>query len=300
MGASTDGVEAVRAAIDRAGLGAGASVSRIPMGMSNAVFDVGLADGGRVIARVASVAKNRYAMEEQVMARARAAGIPCPAVFGVETVGDLAVMLIEHIPGVRLAEAPGAAGLVGECAEILGRIHSIDVTGFGNLDDTGRGEGGSLEHWFVDGFGSKFEEARSVDAATGAAVDRIWSTFDTARPLLRQANSALTHGDFSPSNILVENGRISGVVDWESAKAGPPAFDFGWWDWFEAAFSVPFSSDELVAAYAANRPVSLDELRELRRLVVLRILVGQVAWTASRGQESELQTALARLRQSGA
>ena len=300
MGSEDALVEVVTAAVASAGVGRVAAVTRLPIGMSNAVFEVNLSDGESVVARVASVAKNRYSMESLVMAEAQAAGVPCPAVYGIEEVGELAVMLIEHLPGVRLAEAPGAAQLVGECAEILARIHSISVDGFGNLDDTARGEGSSLENWFVDSFESKFDQARAVDPRTRAAVDRIWSTFDAARPLLRKAQCGLAHGDFSPSNILVDDGRISGVVDWESAKSGPPAFDFGWWDWFEAAFSVPFSSEDLVTAYVVHRPVDVEELRELRRLVVLRILVGQVAWTASKSQGPELQVALSRLWESGA
>src|SRR5690606_9318549 len=36
----------------------------------------------------------------------------------------------------------------------------------------------------------------------------------------------IVHGDFSANNILIANGRISGVIDWEDARpSGPPVLD---------------------------------------------------------------------------
>ena len=300
--AATDRLAAAVAdALAQAGMGGASSMSRLPVGMSNAVFEVTLADGGRVVARASSVAKNRYAMERDVMDRARSAGVACPEVYAIETVDDLAVMLIEHIPGSRLGESRDGPQLVGQCGEILALIHGIDVTGFGSLTDAGEGEGDALERWFIDDFEHAFRTATDAgDNEIRAAVGRTWVAFDSARPLLRAARCALAHGDFSPTNILVDEGRVTAVLDWESAKAGPAAFDFGWWDWFEAAFDVPFTCDELVTAYAMNRSVDLDELKQMRRLVVLRILIGQIAWTASRGQKPELKIALRRLKEAGA
>jgi len=38
---------------------------------------------------------------------------------------------------------------------------------------------------------------------------------------------ALTHSDFKPSNLLMRDGRLVGVVDWEFADAGYPLLDIG-------------------------------------------------------------------------
>lgn len=37
----------------------------------------------------------------------------------------------------------------------------------------------------------------------------------------------LVHGDFNSTNILVDNGKVSGVLDWEFAHAGTPYMDIG-------------------------------------------------------------------------
>ena len=35
----------------------------------------------------------------------------------------------------------------------------------------------------------------------------------------------VVHFDFNPSNILVDNGRVSGVIDWEGTCPGDCSFD---------------------------------------------------------------------------
>lgn len=41
------------------------------------------------------------------------------------------------------------------------------------------------------------------------------------------AEKALVHGDFNPTNILMRNGTLAGIVDWEFAHAGTPFMDIG-------------------------------------------------------------------------
>lgn len=38
----------------------------------------------------------------------------------------------------------------------------------------------------------------------------------------------LCHGDFQPSNFLYENGKITGIIDWELTHIGDPREDIGW------------------------------------------------------------------------
>lgn len=53
------------------------------------------------------------------------------------------------------------------------------------------------------------------------------ATEAVARALERVAcRRGIVHGDFGTSNILVDDGRISGVIDWEASyRDGPPVFD---------------------------------------------------------------------------
>lgn len=60
------------------------------------------------------------------------------------------------------------------------------------------------------------------------AMDRMWKLLRSAggRPLERK--SVLLHGDYHAGNTLWARGRLSGVVDWETAEAGPRGRDLGY------------------------------------------------------------------------
>lgn len=45
------------------------------------------------------------------------------------------------------------------------------------------------------------------------------------RPEVQYRSSHIVHFDYQPTNILVHEGRISGVVDWEGACTGDATFD---------------------------------------------------------------------------
>ncbi|WP_041733326.1 phosphotransferase [Conexibacter woesei] len=40
--------------------------------------------------------------------------------------------------------------------------------------------------------------------------------------------AALVHGDLGPEHVLVQDGRLSGVIDWSDAHVGDPAIDLAW------------------------------------------------------------------------
>lgn len=43
----------------------------------------------------------------------------------------------------------------------------------------------------------------------------------------RQSTAVVCHGDFHSSNVLADNGRLTGVIDWVKATIAEPAFDYG-------------------------------------------------------------------------
>jgi aminoglycoside phosphotransferase (APT) family kinase protein len=77
------------------------------------------------------------------------------------------------------------------------------------------------------------------------------------RTIPKEGPVGVVHGDFQPGNILYENGRASGLIDWELASIGSQGLDVGWilmmsddkaWhpDWQPIA---PVSANELIEAY---------------------------------------------------
>ena len=65
------------------------------------------------------------------------------------------------------------------------------------------------------------------DRIDGTAVTRSWQESLAARPWHRDV---WVHGDLIPGNLLVNDGRLSAVIDWGALNAGDPACDLqpGW------------------------------------------------------------------------
>lgn len=76
------------------------------------------------------------------------------------------------------------------------------------------------------------------------------------RDLLTEAARAtpvtLVHGDLGPAHVLIDVGRVSGVIDWGDARAADPAIDLAW----TLHGTPPAFSEALATAYGVT-----DELR---------------------------------------
>jgi len=88
--------------------------------------------------------------------------------------------------------------------------------------------------------------ARSVPPAALARFDSFHDAFETVAP----GPPRLVHDDFTDDHILIDNARISGIIDFSDASFGDPAIDFGWfWRLGEAALDIVlgdyrFASDD--------------------------------------------------------
>ncbi len=76
--------------------------------------------------------------------------------------------------------------------------------------------------------------ARIVHEALGpAAAALVERGADVLREAVMTRPSppvGLAHGDFLPKNLLVDDGAIVGVIDWEFAGPASPAFDLARWE----------------------------------------------------------------------
>lgn len=246
----------------RAGLGRAASVVPARAGERNTVWLVETDAGLPVVVRFLA-ASARLQMERRLLLVVGDAGIPVAETLWAETEPN-PVLVQRRLPGRMLAEVEPTDTTCRSVAQTLRAIHAIPVgRGFGNLTAELEGETPSLSAWFVDHVGAEIQTP-TVEPALADAL----AVLEAARPLLDRQRPALVHGDVQPTNLLVgDDGRVSGVLDWEAAKSGPPAFDFGWWDWFSRIRPTPWSTARLLERYGEVD----DDTDELRRLVVLRV-----------------------------
>jgi aminoglycoside 2''-phosphotransferase len=127
-------------------------------------------------------------------------------------------------------------------------------------------------------------------AGEWAMVDAWWEQFMGDRSL-REWEPVLAHGDIWWGNLLVDDGRISGMVDWEFLSHCDPAWELGTTKQFGGAFYR-----ELVAEYLGRRRLDADWEHRADQWWALRVFFG-VQFAVEREDEAEWVDSLRKLRE---
>jgi hypothetical protein len=152
-----------------------------------------------------------------VTERLRSLGYPAPRYCFVGNIAGASYSIQEALPGVPL----------GRCTpELLPRLLDLNTLQVGQALSMPRNWPAPVVQTVLhggDGF-CLLETMRAYSSTTSELLDvlqRVVTTYaDT--PI---ATDDIVHIDFNPANILVDDGQISGVVDWEDAHAGDCTFD---------------------------------------------------------------------------
>ena len=130
-----------------------------------------------------------------------------------------------YLEGELLERSPHHSA---KAAAALARISSVafDSTGWINGD-------GTISPFLFGGVTGyvreKLDDPRVQDwigAETGGAISRVLIQ-EKRRLEALEGESRLVHGDFNPSNILIADGMVSGILDWEYCHSGSPYMDIG-------------------------------------------------------------------------
>ena len=244
---------------------------------------------GQVVVRLLQD-DSRLRMETRVLTLALSAGLPVATCLW-SAVEPRPVIIQSALRGSRLADIEPPFALLGELTSLLRRIHAIPIEeGFGTLSADLHGAEHSLPQWFTDRVrneASGVSTTREDDQLLGAALAR----FDAGEALLSRQKPGLVHGDIQPFNVLVEDGRITGIIDWEAAKSGPPALDFGWWDWWSEAFHTPWTTNEMLEAYDPDEQLDRRDVNAIRELVQLRVWTRELIAGVKHGQHERATAA---------
>jgi len=226
-------------------------ILRLTGGGLNETYRVEVPNDVPVVVRIARQPVPWFTDEEHVMAQARGVGVPTAAVLGVEQVdhdGERLSFSIQRLmPGRSLDELAGELPasdlerLVMDGGELLARVHSV-------VPDRGiRHELQPPDERFVA------RCARVADQAFGPAAAAV---VERGADLLREEvmtrpapRLSLTHSDWLPKHLLIDDGAIVGVIDWERAGPASPAFDLARWE-VSAGDPLHHRSDLLRRGYA--------------------------------------------------
>lgn len=255
-----------------------ASASRIVLGQDNEVYDVTTTENHQLIVRISHKENHRFEAERWALNVARQAGVPTPHVLLVEPAeyDGIPIMFCieEKVPGKALdlllkegitSELSKAIHQIGE---ILGKLHSVRIDGFGYLQADAKGQQTSFAEIMLMANEREAElyEAASLWNVPAQKIATSLEMLDTHRELYEFHTPVLVHGDFGPKHIFVEDDHICGIIDMQDCSGNHPIIDFVNW---EAYYSELIPTSKLVASYG-NPNLFTGNYDTLFHLVLLR------------------------------
>jgi len=272
------------------------AVVRFPTGLAHYVYDVVLDDGRRVVARLARAgAGGAFAGGAFWSERLRPLGVPLPRLLSVEdrpSSGDFPFMLLERLPGRDLFyEYPGLSS--AQKREVVRRIVGIQRAvgelplglGFGfaaSRDDP------SLHAAWIDvlhdGLRRSRDRIQEIGAVATDHVDRVEERVAASQPLLATVGPVCFLDDTTTKNVLIDEGRLSGIVDVDAVCFGDPLYTpaLTWMSLLSAGYDTDY------VAYWADE-LGLDDQR--RALLALYTAVHGVGFLSELGQRFNKETA---------
>jgi aminoglycoside phosphotransferase (APT) family kinase protein len=203
-------------------------------------FDVVGADGaaiGSYVLKLAPIGVTRRGntdvyRQAPLLRGLKAAGLPVPEVPWASPDEDLLgtpFIVMEKLPGrvflvweahESFSRAPEAVRDIWlQTARLLAQLHRVDWRKALPDWEQPRPLKEELDRW-----AGVLKHAQDPDwlAAGKELAGMLGETFPDERPI------GVIHGDFQPGNILFENGRAAGLIDWELSSIGAQGLDVGW------------------------------------------------------------------------
>ncbi len=115
---------------------------------------------------------------------------------------------------------PERNGIGLHIIDILSRLHRIDPDNVG-LGDLGRKEAylaRQLKRWTKQWEASKTHEVPEMEESSRILTERM----------PEQIGATIVHGDYRIGNMIVKQGKIQAILDWELCTLGDPLADFGY------------------------------------------------------------------------
>jgi len=196
-----------------------AASERISTGKSNTNFRLDLNDGQRVVVRLYSENAVSSPAREKYLSGLIGDLVPVPEMLAHSD--DWAVF--EFIEGDLLAHQPEHAA---EAAGVIARLSQIRFDSVGWITESGD----IAPFDFGDDYFGLMLEKQEVRNWLGPDRLQVLSTIlanEKARLAEINSQPSLTHGDFNPTNVLIRDGAVSAVLDWEWSHAGTAYMDIG-------------------------------------------------------------------------
>ena len=226
-----DGVDELSEALARVVGATGVSeLTRLSGGASRETWRFE-ADGRRlVLQRQRSGDVRDMGIEAAVLRAAFDAGVRVPELVASGSHNDpnnplrASFMVLEHVDGETIArkllrdERFGAARevLVRDMARTLAALHAVDPSPIDGLPSVDQ----------VAQYRATLDDLNSRLGQAHPTFELAFRWLEANRP--SSTRRTLVHGDFRLGNLMVDEGGLRAVLDWELAHVGDPMEDLGW------------------------------------------------------------------------
>ena len=235
--------------------------SRLIKGENSEVYDIETDKDTKIIVRIARNEWSGFDSEEWALNQCRSLDIPIPKTLFVGEISQekesVRVSVQNKLPGIPLNEIEGKdenfkKKIIVQAGDILNKIHTIKVEKFGSLDDKGNGSFSIYREYMED-------RAKNVPRLINLEVKTDISGKDISQALEIIKNndswfddvtqSILLHNDFSPKHLLVDEDKITGLIDFETVQGGDPLQEFARWNYY---YGEEFPLEWLVEGYGES------------------------------------------------
>ena len=219
------------------------SVRELTAGQCNALYDLTLEDGRRCVLKLASPDMTglrrgeRWLMESEVSAmrlvRERLPELPVPAVLCYDRsleAADAPYFIMEYMDGELMGgmrrswTEEDKAYWYRQIGQLIRRYTSVRGPSFG-IVASGR-EFASFYDFYRDMLDMMLRDAVDFGVDLGVPPERIMERLPAGKWAFDEVTEPrLVHYDLWENNLLVKDGRISGILDWERAIYADPLME---------------------------------------------------------------------------
>lgn len=278
----------------------------IKKGNVNIVRKITIGESPYIVRLHPAGVKNEYFYVEKVaqdMAISR--GLPAPKILEVHEATDekdMDFVLATVLPGQTMQSVieknpASEPELLFQAGALMAGIHKIKVEKFGSFDNrVSKNEGRlvGLHETYKDfvwcGLVENLGRLISFNVITGVQGKRLQDFFESHNfePV---DEPRLVHNDFADWNILVNDGSISGLLDWDECHGGDPVADLACWSTF---YSIE-RFEEFLKGYKSVSDLPVD-FKQRFHYYRLRYIISKMALRTKRAQVDKSQFVLDKIK----
>jgi aminoglycoside phosphotransferase (APT) family kinase protein len=175
--------------------------------------------------------------EGMSLQHATRAGLQAPELVALDADGEhcgVPATLVVRLKGSVVLEPTDRKQWLRGLAETAARIHRVEAAGF---------------RWKY----RRYNEGVSLAVPRWSQQQEAWATaIEIVEGPPPSYSQCFVHRDYHPSNVLWQNGRVSGVVDWVNGCRGPAGIDVAWCRHNLANLHSVSAADDFLEAYVVE------------------------------------------------